>query len=199
MSKITWKPGTLLGPVPPVLVSCGDMEKSNILTIAWTGIVNTIPPMTYISVRPERYSYSIIKERGEFIINLPTAAAVKAIDWCGVRSGKNEDKFKFTGFTKEAASIVGCPAILESPLNLECKVKEIIRLGSHDMFLSEIVALNVEETLIDHDGKLRLDKAGLCGFAHGEYYALGKQIGSFGFSVRKKKKHKSVSKENCRK
>ncbi|MEG0692684.1 MAG: flavin reductase family protein, partial [Oscillospiraceae bacterium] len=149
MSKITWKPSTLLSPVPPAMVSCGNMETSNIITIAWTGIVNTIPPMTYISVRPERYSYDMIKNTGEFVINLTDKNLIKAADWCGARTGTKYDKFKEMHLTKEAVSSLSCPAIAESPLNLECKVKDIIHLGSHDMFLAEIVAVNVEEKLID--------------------------------------------------
>ena len=197
MSKITWKPSTLLAPVPPAMVSCGSMEASNVITIAWTGIVNTIPPMTYISIRPERHSYNIIKESGEFVINLTTKPLVRAADWCGARSGAKYDKFKEMNLTKEPVSQLACPAITQSPLNLECKVKDIIHLGSHDMFLAEIVAINVEESLIDETGRLRLDKASLAGFAHGEYFELGNKIGSFGFAVRKKKptKHKHPKKK----
>lgn len=187
MSKITWKPSTLLAPIPPVMVTCGTMEKSNIITIAWTGIVNTIPPMTYISIRKERFSYPIIKESGEFVINLTTANMVKATDFCGVKSGEKVDKFQQMNLTKAPTSQLSCPCIEESPLNLECRVKEIIPLGSHDMFLAEIVAVNVQEDLIDANGKLCLDKARLLAFAHGEYFELGKQIGTFGFSVQKKK------------
>lgn len=188
MSKTTWKPSTLSAPLPPVMVTLGDMEQSNIITIAWTGIINTIPPMTYISVRPERHSYSILKETGEFVINLTTRDLVRAADFCGARTGAKWDKFKEMQLDKEPVSQLACPAIAQSPLNLECRVKQIIPLGSHDMFLAEIVAVNVEESLLDDEGKLRLDKANLAAFAHGEYYELGKKLGSFGFSVRKKKK-----------
>lgn len=188
LNKTTWKPSTLLGPIPPVLVSCGDMEHSNILTIAWTGIVNTIPPMTYISVRKARHSHAIIKDSGEFVINLPTARLVRAADYCGVKSGADIDKFKEMNLTKDSVSQLSCPSILQCPLNLECKVKQIIELGSHDMFLAEIVAVNVNTDLIDKDGRLNLDKAGLLAFAHGEYYELGKCVGNFGFSVRKARK-----------
>lgn len=190
MSKITWKPSTLLAPMPPVLVSCGDMTNSNILTIAWTGIVNTIPPMTYISVRKERHSYNIIKDSGEFVINLSTVPLCFATDYCGVKSGANVDKFAEMKLTKSPVSIVSCPSIEESPLNLECKVKQIIELGSHDMFLADIVAVNVSTDLINQDGKLMLDKANLLGFAHGEYFELGKVVGNFGYSVKKKKTKK---------
>lgn len=188
MGKQTWKPGALIAPLPPAMVTCGDMENSNIITIAWTGIVNTIPPMTYISVRPERYSYNIIKESGEFVINLTTTELVRAADFCGARTGAKLDKFKEMKLTKEAVSKIGCPAIAESPINLECKVKEIIMLGSHDMFLSEIVAVNVDEKLLDEKGKLCLEKARIAAFSHGEYFELGKKIGTFGYSVKKKPK-----------
>lgn len=188
MAKSTWKPSTLLGPLPPVLVSCGSMERSNLITIAWTGIVNTIPPMTYISVRPERYSYPIIKDSGEFVINLTTAALCRAADFCGARTGAKWDKFEACGLTKEKVSQLSCPAVAESPLNLECRVQDILPLGSHHLFLAEIAAVNVEDSLLDENGKLCLDRAGLAAFAHGEYFELGKRIGSFGFSVRKKKK-----------
>ncbi len=191
MNKITWKPSTLLAPIPPVMVTCGTMECSNIITIAWTGIVNTTPPMTYISVRKQRHSYDIIKESGEFVINLTTTDLVRAADCCGVKSGANIDKFKEMKLTKAPVSQLSCPCIEESPLNVECRVKDIIELGSHDMFLAEIVAVNVSEEYINSSGKLTLDKANLVAFAHGEYFELGKKIGTFGFSVQKKKANKS--------
>lgn len=192
MAKIKWKGGALLAPVPPALVTCGDSDKQNALTIAWTGIINTNPPKTYISVRPERFSYPIIDKSGEFVINLPTESMAKAVDFCGVKSGRDIDKFKETGLTPSPSSLVSCPQIEESPLSLECRVFQKIELGSHHMFLADIVAVNVEETLIEKSGKLRLDKANLIAYAHGDYYTLGKFIGDFGFSVRKKpsKKHK---------
>lgn len=186
MPKLTWKPSTLLAPLPPALVTCGDMERSNIITVAWTGIVNTIPPMTYISLRPERYSYPIIKESGEFVINLTTSNLVRAADFCGARSGAKLDKFEALGLTREPVSTLACPAIAQSPLNLECRVKQIIPLGSHDMFLAEITAVNVDEGLLDESGKLCLERAEIAAFAHGEYFELGKSLGTFGFSVRKK-------------
>ena len=188
MAKISLKPGALLSPVPPALVSCGDMQRSNILTIAWTGMLNTIPPMTYISVRPERYSYGIIRERGEFVINLTSAPLVRAADYCGVKSGAQIDKFAEMHLTKEAASQVACPLIGESPLHLECRVRQIIPLGSHDMFLAEIVAMEVDSSILDESGRICLERAGLAAYAHGTYYELGKKLGSFGYSVRKKKK-----------
>lgn len=186
MSKVTWNGGALLAPVPPVLVSCGTMETPNVLTIAWTGIINTIPPKTYISVRPERWSYPLIRKSGQFVINLPTTELVRAVDFCGVRSGRTEDKFAACGLTKAAASRVDCPIIEECPLSLECRVTDEIPLGSHHMFLADIVAVDVDARLLDREGKLHLDRAGLLAYAHGEYFALGKKLGSFGYSVRKK-------------
>ena len=188
MAKMKWKGGALVAPVPPVMVSCGDMENSNILTIAWTGIINTIPPKTYISVRPSRHSYNLIKESGEFVINLTSSKLVREADFCGVYTGAKVDKFDKCHLTKETAQAVSCPLIAESPMSLECKVTDIITLGTHDMFLADIIAVNVDEKLIDEKGKLDLSRAGLAAFAHGEYYELGKKIGYFGFSAVKKKK-----------
>lgn len=188
MAKVKWRGGALLAPVPPVMVSCGDMETSNIITVAWTGILNTIPPKTYISVRPSRYSYELIKERGEFVINLSTADLIRTVDSCGVYTGRKVDKFKKYSLTKTEAFEVSAPLIGECPLSLECRVTDIVPLGSHDMFIADIVAVDVDETLLDKDGKLHLDRANLAAYAHGEYFELGKKIGSFGFSVKKKKK-----------
>jgi len=192
MSKQTWKGGAMLSPVPPAMVSCGDMDNANILTIGWTGIMNTQPPMTYISVRPERYSYNIIKESGEFVINLATKDLVYACDYCGVRSGKEHDKFSEMKLTKAPASQVSAPLIEQSPISLECKVKEVVHLGTHDMFIADIVAVDVDEKVIDKDGRLMIEKCDLIAYAHGRYFELGKCLGSFGYSVRKnktKKKH----------
>ena len=188
MGKVSWKGGTLLGPLPPVMVTCGDMEKSNIITVAWCGIINSIPPKTYISLRPERYSYGIIKERGEFAINLTTSSIVKWADYLGIHTGRKIDKFRKSGLTKEEASEVSCPLIAESPLSLECRITEIVPLGSHDMFIADIVAIDVDESLLDKSGKLHLERAKLAAFAHGEYFELGRSLGKFGFSVAKKKK-----------
>lgn len=185
MSKRSLKPGALVSPVPPVLVSCGTAERPNILTIAWTGIVNTIPPMTYISVRPQRYSYPLIRESGAFVINLATRSLVRAADWCGVRSGAKEDKFAACGLTPELLPDFPVPAIAESPVQFCCRVREVIPLGSHDMFLADIVGMYVDEQYVDPAGKLRLDRAGLLTYSHGEYFALGEKLGTFGFSVRK--------------
>ncbi len=194
MSKIKWKGGALIAPVPPVMVSCGDMERSNILTVAWTGIINTIPPKTYISVRPSRHSYNMIKESGEFVLNLTPSGLIKAADYCGIYTGAKVDKFAKCDLTREPASSVSCPLIGESPLSLECKVTEIIPLGTHDMFLADIVAVDVDESLLDKNGKLELSRASLAAFAHGEYFELGKKIGQFGFSaVKKKKKGKKTA------
>jgi flavin reductase (DIM6/NTAB) family NADH-FMN oxidoreductase RutF len=195
MSKVVWKGGTLLSPVPPVMVSCGDMEKSNIITIAWTGILNSNPPKTYISVRPQRHSFEIIKNTKEFVINLTPAALVKEADYCGIYTGAKVDKFEKCNFTKTEASTVDCPLIEECPMNLECKVTDIVELGSHYMFIADITAINVDEALLGEDGKLHLEKAKLAAFAHGEYFELGKKIGSFGFSVKKKKSKKNNNKK----
>ncbi len=185
--KQKWKGGALLSPVPAVLVSCGDGENANLITIGWTGIVCTQPPKLYISVRPERHSYGILKETKEFCVNLPTSEIVRAVDFCGVRSGKDIDKFKETKLTKEDSFEVGCVSVAECPLTLECKVSQIIPLGSHDMFVADIVAVAADERLIDKNGRLMLEKADLLAYAHGDYFTLGKKIGDFGFSVRKKK------------
>lgn len=188
MAKKAWKPGALLSPVPPTLVSCGTIENPNVLTVAWTGIVNTIPPMTYVSVRPSRYSYPLIQQTGEFVINLPKRNLVKAVDFCGVRSGAKVDKFKECGLTPSQASCVSAPCIAQCPLSLECKVTQEIPLGSHVMFLAEIVAVDIDETLVDEQGRWKLEDSGLLAYSHGAYFELGKQLGTFGFSVRKKKK-----------
>ena len=192
MAKIHWKGSTLLGPVPPVMVTCGDMEKSNIITVAWAGIINTHPPRVSISVRPTRHSYGIIKERGEFVINLTPVSLVRECDWCGIYTGAKVDKFAKTGLHKESAVEVACPVIAECPLALECKVLDIIPQGTHDLFLAEVVGIDVDESLLNEEGKLCLDRAGLAAFAHGEYFALGEVIGKFGFSVAKESKKAPV-------
>ena len=196
MAKIKWKGGALTAPVPPAMITCGSEKEgnSNIITIAWTGIVNTIPPKTYISVRPSRHSYSIIKESGEFAINLTSEKLVKAADYCGIYTGAKVNKFEKCELTKEEATEISCPIIAESPLSLECRVTDIIELGSHHMFLADIVAVDVDERLINKDGKLCLEKANLCAFAHGEYFSLGEKLGYFGFSTKKKKKRPPTAK-----
>ena len=189
MAKRTLKGGALVCPLPPTMVSCGDMENSNIITIGWTGILNTIPPKTYISVRPTRHSYEMIKEKGEFVINLTPSNLVKEADYCGIYTGKKVDKFAKCKLTKVKGTQIDAPMIDECPVSIECKVTDIIPLGSHDMFMADIVAVNVDENLFDKDDKMRLDKANLIAYAHGEYYELGKKIGKFGFSTNKKKKN----------
>ncbi|OPZ89575.1 MAG: Flavoredoxin [Firmicutes bacterium ADurb.Bin419] len=187
MAKQQWKPTTALNPVPAVMVTCADCEgKPNIITIAWAGTINSKPPMVSISVRKERYSYNLIKEKREFAINLTTERLAFAADFCGVKSGKDMDKFEVLKLTAEKASIIDVPLIKESPVNIECIVKDIIELGSHDMFIAEIVAVNVDEKLLDTEGKLCMDRAGLICYSHGEYWTLDKSLGYFGYSVTKK-------------
>ena len=188
MSKITWKSGTFLYPLPAVMVSCGTMEKSNIITVAWTGIINTNPAMLYISVRPTRYSYNLIKESGEFVINLTNKDLAYATDWCGVKTGAKVDKFKEMHLTKEKANFVNCPMIKESPVSVECKVREIKELGSHHMFIADVLAINADEKYIDEKGAFDISKCDLIAYSNGNYYNLGKKIGRFGFSVQKSKK-----------
>ncbi|MBQ0016763.1 MAG: flavin reductase family protein [Bacteroidales bacterium] len=188
--KVPFKPGTLIYPLPAVMVSCGDTpDNYNIMTVAWTGTLCTNPPLCYISVRKERYSHDIIVNTREFVINLTTESLARATDWCGVRSGRDYNKFKEMHLTPEAAQIVKAPLIAESPLNIECRVIEIKELGSHDMFLSEVVAVNAEESLIDKGtGAFQFNHAGPMVYSHGKYYSLGEKIGGFGFSVKKKGK-----------
>ena len=191
MTKTTWKPGTMLFPVPPVMVTCGTMEKANVLTIAWTGIINSEPPMTYISVRPSRFSHKIICETGEFVINIANLPMAKACDFCGVKSGKSTDKFKEMGLELEPSTKIKTPMLKSAPVSLECKVVEIKRFGTHDMFIAEILAVNVDNKYIESDGRLAIEKAGLLAFAHGRYYTLGRDLGAFGFSVDKTKENKT--------
>lgn len=188
MSKQIWKAGTLLSPVPPALVSCGTLEKPNVFTAAWTGIINSGPAMTYVSIRPERYSYGLIKESGEFVLNLTTTALVPIADFCGVKSGRDIQKFDECKLTADPAMHVAAPIVRQSPVNLECRVTQVMPLGTHDMFMAEILAVHVDDSLIDENGKMHLDKAGLAAYAHGEYFALGEKLGTFGYTVRKKPK-----------
>ena len=194
MGKITWKGGTFIYPLPAVMVSCGDMKNANIITVAWTGIINTNPAMCYISVRPERFSLGIIKKNKEFVINLTTKELARTTDWCGVKSGRDFDKFKEMGLTKEKATIVKAPMIAESPISVECKVDKIVPLGSHEMITAKIVAINVSDEFVDEKGAFDISKCGLMAYANGGYYPLGKKIGQFGFSVMKKatKKKKGI-------
>ena len=188
MKKTKWKGGALIAPLPPVMVSCGTPEQPNVLTVAWTGIINTIPPKTYISVRPTRYSYSIIKDSGEFVINLATSDLIRAVDFCGVRSGAQVDKFKEMHLTPLASKHIHAPGIAESPVNIECKVREIKPLGSHSMILADVVGVTIDDTLLDEKGKFELNQSGLVTYSHGEYFLLGKKLGTFGYSVKKEKK-----------
>lgn len=187
MSKLKWKPGTMVYPLPPVMVSCGNMENSNILTVAWTGIICTDPAMTYVSIRKERHSYDIIKSSGEFVINLASADLARTVDFCGVKSGRDIDKFKECNLTKEQGSEITVPMIKECPINIECRVKEIKELGTHDMFMAEILAVNVDEKYLDETGRFDMEACNLLAYSHGQYYALGERLGKFGFSVEKKK------------
>lgn len=187
MAKQVWKPGTLLSPTPAALVTCGTMENPNILTVGWTGIINSSPAMTYVSIRPERFSHHIIEENGEFCINVTTADLVRAADFCGVRSGRDTDKFKEMKLTPLPASAVKAPILAQSPLSLECKVKEVKHLGSHDMFIAEIVAVDVDDKYVDETGKLNLRQSGVIFYSHGEYFSQGKKLGQMGYTVRKKR------------
>jgi len=186
MSKKEFKPGTLLAPVPAVMISCGTMEVSNIMTVAWTGTICSDPAMVYISVRPERYSYDIIKNSKEFVINMPSTDMVRYTDLCGIISGRKTDKFTYCSLTKSKCEHIGSVYIAECPVNIECKVKETIHLGSHDMFIATVEGVLVDESLVDEQGRIEYEKAGLLVYSHGDYYALGEKLGCFGFSVRRK-------------
>ena len=188
MKRRVLSPGALTAPLPPVMVTVGDMENANILTVAWTGILATVPPKTYISVRPSRHSYGILKEKGEFVINLPTVKQAKEVDFVGIYTGKKLDKFEKTGFTKEKSEKVAPPTIAECPVALECRVTEILPMGSHDVFIADIVSVSCKEELFDREGKMHFERAGLLAYAHGEYFALGEKVGRFGFSTDKAKK-----------
>jgi len=188
MSKQVWKPGNMVYPLPAVLVTCTDGKgNDNVLTIAWTGTICTNPAIAYISVRPERHSYNMIKETGEFVINLTTKDLAYATDYCGVRSGKDEDKFAKCGLTKEAAIDVKAPLIKESPVNIECRVREIKEYGSHTMFVADVLNIHADEEYMDENGKFCLEKANPICYSHGTYFTMGKKIGTFGYSVKKSK------------
>ena len=188
MAKIKWKPGTLTAPLPPALVSCRADGRDNLVTVAWTGILSSDPPKTYISLRPTRLSYEMIKKTGVFVINLPSSHIIRSIDFCGVRSGRDVDKFAECRLTAEEATEIDCPTVAESPVSMECRVTEIVPLGSHDMFVADIVAVDVDERYVDEAGKLHIEQCSLAAYAHGSYFALGKKIGSFGYSVKKRRK-----------
>ena len=199
MAKREMKPGTMLTPVPAVMVTCGSGEEANIITIAWTGIINSNPPITYVSVRKSRHSHKLISESGEFVINLTTEELAKATDYCGVKSGRDVNKIKDTGLTFEPAKEVSCPMITESPVNLECKVIEVKEYPTHDMFIAEIVRVHADEALYDKTDRIRLDRAGLLAYNHGEYFGLKKQpIGKFGYSIMKAKTKKRINREKAR-
>jgi len=197
-TKEHWKGSVITSPLPPTLVSCGHEGEKNVFTVAWTGILNTQPPVTYISVRPERFSYELIKKSGCFVINLPTEELVRAVDYCGVKTGAKIDKFKETGLHTEESINVSAPLIAECPVNIECKVRDIVKLGTHDMFIADIVGIDAAKELLDDKGRLCLDNAKLIAYAHGEYFALGRKLGSFGYSVRKKSKKKNTAKRSVK-
>ena len=191
MSKQNWKPGNMLYPVPAVMVSCKGKEqgaKPNIITLAWAGTVCSDPVMLSISVRPERYSHDIIEKSGEFVVNLVTENLTRACDWCGVRSGKDFDKFREMKLSCYESDFMSTPAINESPVNIYCKVKDILRLGSHDMFIAKVVGVTVDESYMDENGRFDLEATKLIAYSHGEYFALGKKLGKFGYSVKKNRK-----------
>ena len=187
MTKISWPAGTLLAPVPPALISSGTLENPNVMTAAWTGIVCSDPAMTYVSLRPSRYSHEIISKSGEFVINVPNLPLAKAVDFCGVKSGRNTDKFQACGIMAAPSSKIKAPQVKEAPISLECKLRSITHYCTHDMFLADIVAVNIDDAYINKQGGLNLEKAGLLAYAHGFYYTLGRQLGKFGFSVEKAK------------
>lgn len=191
MAKTFWKPGTIVNPLPAVMVSCGhNPAEYNIITIAWTGTINSKPPMCYISVRPERHSFDIIKRTGEFVVNLTTEKLAKATDWCGCRSGRKYNKWEKMNLTPAPARVVNAPIIKESPVNIECVVKDVIELGSHHMFISEVVGVTVDDEFVDESDAFSFAKAKPLVYNHGHYFGLGKRIGKFGWSVQKKKKKK---------
>jgi len=191
MAKTYWKPGTIIYPLPAVMVSCGENpEEYNIITIAWTGTINSDPPMCYISVRPGRHSYDIIKRTGEYVINLTTEKLAKATDWCGCRSGRKYDKWKEMNLTPAPAKIVKAPIIQESPVNIECRVKDIVELGSHHMFISEVLSVSVDDEFLNEQNAFSFSKANPLVYSHGHYFGMGEKIGKFGWSVEKKKTKK---------
>lgn len=198
MAKQIWKAGNMVYPLPAVMVTCRDKDgNDNIITVAWTGTICTNPAMAYISVRPERHSYNMIKETGEFVINLTTKELTFATDYCGVKSGRDVDKFKECKLTKENAVHVNVPMIKESPVNIECKVERIDELGSHHMFVAKVLAVHADEKYMDKTGKFNLAKSELIVYSHGEYYSMGEKLGSFGYSIRKKPKEQSKNKRKA--
>lgn len=196
MAKQFWKPGNMLYPVPAVMVSCQrKQEKPNIITVAWTATINTVPPMLSVSIRPERYSYSIIRDTGEFAVNLVTKDLLRAADFCGVKSGRDTDKFYEMKLTPFPSKVISVPGIAESPVIIECRVQQIVPLGSHDLFLAEVMGVTIEDDFMQKDGRFDLNTAGLIAYSHGEYFELGKKLGKFGYSVKKTANGKLVPKE----
>ena len=195
MARFDFKAGALLGPLPAVMVTVSDGERDNVLTVAWCGILSTDPARAYISVRPSRHSYEMIKKSSEFVINLTTESLARTTDYVGIFTGAKVDKFEKCNLTRVPSKVVSAPTLGESPLALECKVFEVIPSGTHDIFMADIVNVSCDETILDKNGKIRLDKAGLIGYAHGEYFALGKKLGNFGFSAAKKKKRNQGKKK----
>lgn len=189
-------PGALSAPIPPAMVTVGNDEYSNIITIAWTGILATIPPKTYISVRPSRHSYSILKEQGEFVINLPSVSQAKTVDFVGIYTGAKLDKWEKCGLAKQKSQVVSAPTIAECPIALECRVCQVIPMGSHDVFIADIVGASCHESILDEQGKMHYERADLLAYAHGEYYALGEIVGRFGFSTDKPKKSNKTNKND---
>lgn len=188
-ARKSFSPGALTAPLPPALVTVGDEEDANVLTVAWTGILATVPPKTYISVRPSRHSHALLKRTGEFVLHLPSADMAKAVDYAGIFTGAKVNKFEKCGFEKVKSETVSVPTIANCPVALECRVTDILPMGSHDVFMADILRVSCHETLLDEKGKIHMERAGLLAYAHGEYYTLGKRVGAFGFSAAKKKKH----------
>lgn len=192
-------PGALTAPIPPAIVTVGDEERANMLTVAWTGILATVPPKTYVSVRPSRHSHVILKETREFVINLPSVSMAKTVDYVGIYTGAKVDKFEKTGLTKQKSRAVSVPTVAECPIALECRVTDILPMGSHDVFMADIVSVSCHDELIDEDGKIHFEEADLLAYAHGEYYSLGERVGRFGFSTDKVKKSKPAAAEKTEK
>lgn len=189
MSRKSFKPGALTAPLPPVMVTVGDMEEYNVLTIGWTGILATHPPRTYISVRPERYSFELLEKTGEFVINLAKASQARIVDYVGIYTGKKVDKFRECSLTPVKSEKVNTPTILECPLSLECRVCDVIPMGTHHVFVADIVSVSCDEEILDSEGRICFDRADLLAYAHGEYFALGEKVGKFGFSTNREEKN----------
>ena len=194
MGRVQLKGGTLLAPVPPALVTVGSLEEPNVLTVAWTGIICSDPAMTYVSIRPSRHSHGMLKAGGDFVIHLPSASQAKQVDYCGVFTGAKVDKFEKCHFTLLESEHVKAPTIAQCPIALECRVTQVVPLGSHDMFMAEILGVSAHEDLLDDKGKLHMEWANLCAYAHGTYYSIGKELGKFGFSATKRKPKKGGKK-----